>query len=149
MTWSLTFHFILFCNFIYLFLAVLDLCCCLSFSLVVVWGLLTVVTSPVAEQWLALGHSGFVAGVAAPGIESTGSRVMAHGLRCSMAGGIFLHQGSNSCPLHWQTASLPLSHQGSPALHIKERLISAGSYSNSYESPIHIVGLPNCLMYFD
>ena len=28
--------------------------------------------------------------------------------------GIFLIQGSNPCLLHWQTDSLPLSHQGSP-----------------------------------
>ena len=28
--------------------------------------------------------------------------------------GIFLTQGSNSCLLHWQADSLPLSHQGSP-----------------------------------
>ena len=29
--------------------------------------------------------------------------------------GIFLTQGWNSCLLHWQAGSLPLSHQGSPA----------------------------------
>ena len=29
--------------------------------------------------------------------------------------GIFLDQGSNPCPLHWQADSLPLRHQGSPA----------------------------------
>ena len=28
--------------------------------------------------------------------------------------GIFLTQGSNSCLLHWQVYSLPLSHSGSP-----------------------------------
>ena len=28
--------------------------------------------------------------------------------------GIFLDQGSNPCPLHWQTGSYPLHHQGSP-----------------------------------
>ena len=36
------------------------------------------------------------------------------GLTCPTARGIFLDQGSNLCPLHWQAGSLPLSHQGSP-----------------------------------
>ena len=31
---------------------------------------------------------------------------VAHGLSCSVAGGIFLGQGSNLCPLHWQADSL-------------------------------------------
>ena len=39
---------------------------------------------------------------------------MAHGLSCSVACGIFLDQGSNPCPLHWQADSYPLHHQGSP-----------------------------------
>ena len=30
--------------------------------------------------------------------------------------GIFLTQGSNPCPLHWQLDSLPLRHRGSPPL---------------------------------
>ena len=29
---------------------------------------------------------------------------------------LFLHQGSDSCPLYWQADSLPLSHQGSPQM---------------------------------
>ena len=41
---------------------------------------------------------------------------MAHGLSCSVACGIFLDQGSNLRPLHWQVDSYPLHHQGSPAL---------------------------------
>ena len=40
--------------------------------------------------------------------------VMAHGLSCPMAFGIFLDQGSNPCFLHWQVDSSLLSHQGSP-----------------------------------
>ena len=36
-----------------------------------------------------------------------------HGLSGSTACGIFLDQGSNPCPLHWQVDSYPLSHQGS------------------------------------
>ena len=49
----------------------------------------------------------------AHGLYSIGSVVVAHGLSCSAACGIFLDQGSNSCPLHWQA---PLCHQGSPPL---------------------------------
>ena len=41
----------------------------------------------------------------------TGLIVVAPGLCCSMACGIFPAQGSNPCLLHWQTDSLPLSHQ--------------------------------------
>ena len=42
------------------------------------------------------------------GFSSCGSYLLT---ACS---GIFLAQGSNSCLLHWQAESLPLSHQGSP-----------------------------------
>ena len=52
--------------------------------------------------------------------------VVAHGLSCSTACGIFLDQGSNPRPLHWQADSQPLRHQGSPpggALHILFRLL--------------------------
>ena len=37
---------------------------------------------------------------------------MAHGLSCSAACEIFLEEGSNLCPLHWQLDSYPLDHQG-------------------------------------
>ena len=52
-------------------------------------------------------------------LRSTGSRragsvVVAHGLSCSEARGIFPDQGLNLCPLHWQADSQPLCHQGSP-----------------------------------
>ena len=39
---------------------------------------------------------------------------MAHRLSCSASCGIFLDQGSNPCPLHWQADSQSLCHQGSP-----------------------------------
>ena len=57
-------------------------------------------------------------------LRSTGSRradsvVVAHGLSCSPACGIFPDQGSNPCPLHWQADSQPLCHQGSPDMHFK------------------------------
>ena len=38
-------------------------------------------------------------------LERTGSVTAAHRLSCSMAQGIFLDQGSNPCPLHWQADS--------------------------------------------
>ena len=50
------------------------------------------------------------------GSRHAGSAVVAHGLSCSAACGIFPDQGSNPCPLHWQADSQPLSHQGSPTL---------------------------------
>ena len=48
------------------------------------------------------------------GSKHTGSVVVAHGPSCSAAGGIFLDQGSNPCPLPQQADSQPLRHQGSP-----------------------------------
>ena len=97
--------------------AVLGLHCCAGFSLVAVskgyplvavCGLLVAVTSLVAEhrfearglQWLQ--HMGLV--------------IVAHGFSYSTARGLFLDRGLNPCPLHWQTDSHPLCHQGSPIL---------------------------------
>lgn len=42
------------------------------------------------------------------------SAVVASGLSCSMAYGIFQDQGMNPCPPRWQMNSYPLNHQGSP-----------------------------------
>ena len=42
------------------------------------------------------------------------SVVVAHGLRCSMAHGIFLDQGSNPCTLCRQAGPQPRDYQGSP-----------------------------------
>ena len=50
------------------------------------------------------------------GSRRTGSVVVAHGLSCSAACGIFPDQGSNPCPLHWQADSQPLHHQGNPTV---------------------------------
>ena len=50
------------------------------------------------------------------GFRRAGSVVVAHGLSCSVACGIFPDQDSNPCPLHWQADSQPLCHQGSPVL---------------------------------
>ena len=41
------------------------------------------------------------------------SILVAHGLRCPSACGVFLDQGSSLCPLRWQAGSLPLDHRGS------------------------------------
>ena len=66
-----------------------------GYSLIVVGGLLIAVASLVAVH---------------------GSVDVAPRFRCPMAHGIFLDQGSNPSPLHWQVDSQPLSHQGSPSL---------------------------------
>ena len=42
------------------------------------------------------------------GSRRPGSAVVAQGLCCSLACGIFLDQESNLCPLHWQAHSYPL-----------------------------------------
>ena len=54
--------------------------------------------------------------VVAPRLQGTGSIVAVCGLSCSVACGVFPDRGLNLCLLHWQADSLPLSHQGSPAL---------------------------------
>ena len=48
------------------------------------------------------------------GSRRAGSVVVVHAPSCSVTCGIFPDQGSNPCPLHWQAASQPLRHQGSP-----------------------------------
>ena len=92
--------------FMYLFLAALALCCFIwAFSscseqrlfFVVVSGLLIAVASLVWSTG-----------------SSAGSVVLAQGLSCPMAYGIFPDQGSNLCPLHWPGDSYPFHQQGSP-----------------------------------
>ena len=56
-------------------------------------------------------HEGSV--VAVPRLQSIGSIIVAHGLNCSVACGIFPDQESNPCLLHLQVDSLPPSHQES------------------------------------
>ena len=68
---------------------------------IAVCGPFTIAASLVAEhrlQTLRLNSCGSQA----PG---AGSVVVAHGLSCSAACGIFPDQGSNLCPLHWQADS--------------------------------------------
>ena len=68
--------------------------------------------------------------VAVPSLLSTGSLVVADGLSCSRACGIFPDQGSNLHLLHWQMDSLPLSHQENPGGISEEA--SSPSLQNSF-----------------
>ena len=61
-----------------------------TYSLVVVLRFLTTVSSLFAEHWLW---------------GTRASVAMVHGLCCPTACGIFLDQGLNPCPLHWQVNS--------------------------------------------
>ena len=110
-------------NFMYSFLSVLDLCCCVwiffsysewACSLVVVHGLLSVLAYLVehgcqVHGLLSLQHT--CSGVAALDL---GSVVVGYELGCPAARGISLDQESNPCSLHWQMDSEPVHHQGSP-----------------------------------
>ena len=114
--------------FICLFLllwAVLDLYCCAgfslvaegrSYSLVVVLELLLFQSTGSRDHRLQqLRHVGAVA--VAPGFQGRGSIVAVHGPSCSVACGIFLDKGLNSCLLH----SLPLSQQRNPCVGSSEQ----------------------------
>ena len=103
-------------QFYWFILAVLDLCCCAGFSLAVVHRLLFVVAALVKHRLWAhrrqeLHHVGSV--VMAPRLSTTGSVLVARGISCPKACGIFLVQGWNPRLLHWHADSLPLSQQGS------------------------------------
>ena len=115
---QLFFFFNKFIYFIHIFLAALGpRCWAQAFSscgergllFFVVHGLLIAVASLVAEHRLQahglqqLWHAGSV--VVARRLQNAGSVAVAHGLSCSAACGIFLDQGSNPCPLHWQADS--------------------------------------------
>ena len=53
--------------------------------------------------------------------RSTGSRAhsvaVPHAIRAPRACGLLPSQGSGQCPLHWQTDSQPLGHQGDRTAH--------------------------------
>ena len=55
--------------------------------------------------------------------------VAAHGLTYPEACGIFLDQGLNPQPLHWQVDSYPLYHQGSPMF-----VLTSSSFGSGEES---------------
>ena len=92
--------------FLSLYLAVLALRCCVQPSLVAVsgvslpWLLLSRSTSSTVCGPRYLEHTGSVVG--AWGLQSVGSMVITHQLSCCAAYGIFLDQGLNPSPLHWQ-----------------------------------------------
>ena len=92
--------------FIYLFLAVLGLCCRAGFSLAAASG----GHSLAAVRWLLP----VVLLLWSLGSRLVGSVAAAPGHSCSEASEIFPDQGLNLCLLHWQVGSLPLSHQESP-----------------------------------
>ena len=101
------------------FLAVLGICCCKGFPLVVVsrgysscGAQISYYRSFFCCRAQALGMWASIAVV--PRLQSTGSIVVAHRLSSYTACGILPDQGSNPCLLLWQVDSLPLSQQGSP-----------------------------------
>ena len=47
-------------------------------------------------------------------LQSVSLVILGHELSCSETRGIFLDQGLNPCPLHWQADSYLQYHQGSP-----------------------------------
>ena len=85
-----------------------------SSSLLVVRRLLVAVASLVEHK--ALGHEGSSSSaLCLQRLWLLGTRVQPQKLWCMglVARGIFPHQGSIPCVLHWPVDSLPLSHQGS------------------------------------
>ena len=104
------------------FLTVLDLLCCMGFSLVAASRVCSFIlvcrlfllqsTGYSALGLQELSHVGSV--VMIFGLWSTGSILRSMGLVTPRHMGIFLDQESNWCLLHWQADSFPLRHQGSP-----------------------------------
>ena len=99
--WIRVWEFAVFKFFIYLFLAMLGLGCCVGFSLVAasegcslasVHGLAIARASLVGEHGLKHTQASVVA---ASRLQSTGSVLVTHGLSCSEARGIFPDQGLN------------------------------------------------------
>ena len=97
---------------------------CLGFSLVVAskgYSLVSVRGLPIAVASLverSLWNTGSrrtgASGIAAPGLQSTGSVVVSHELSCSEVRGILPDQGSNPYLLHWQVDYSSLALSGGP-----------------------------------
>ena len=68
-----------------------------GYSLLQCSGFLIAVASLIAQHGL---WGMWALEVEVPALQSTGSIVVVHGLRCSVACGIFPDQGSNLCLLH-------------------------------------------------
>ena len=69
---------------------------------------------PLAQAFSCCGEEGllFLCGSIFPLLlfswpTDSGSVVVVNRLSCSVAGGIFLDQGLNPCPLHWQVGAAP------------------------------------------
>ena len=100
-----------------LFLTVLGLPCCTSFSLVA-----RIPGSLIGRVW-PFHSGGFSCGT--QDLEALASVTVAWWPSCSTACGIVPHQGLNPPLLYWQVDSLPLSHKGSPDFEFKVQLTSA------------------------
>ena len=74
--------------------------------------------SSFGSQALDTGSAAAARGISSGGSQAldTGSAAAARELSRAEACGILADQGSNSCLLHQQAGSLPLSHQGSPGM---------------------------------
>ena len=96
------------------FWALLGLCCCMNFSLIVTSRFLiaeaAVVLEPRLQKLCGLQQLWDVSSVVAP--QALEHRLNSCGTQpsCLVACGIFPDQGSNSLLLHWQADSLPPSH---------------------------------------
>ena len=75
--------------------------------------------------------------IVVPRFQSRGSKATAHGLSCFLACGIFLNQGLNPCPPHWQVDSYALHHQGSsPELLLKGSIMICLKLASSVGCPL-------------
>ena len=105
-------------KFIYFFFTMPDLHCCAGFAPVGSEPGLLSSCAGFSVWWLSCCErrlQGTCASVAVvPGLRSTGSVVVQHRLSCFVVCGIFLDQGLNLCPLHWQADSYPVHQQGGP-----------------------------------
>ena len=77
-------------------------------------------------------------------LQNMGSRAwvsvaVARRLSCSVTCGIFLGQGLNSCPLHWQADAQPLDHQGSAHFLILDWMTTNILVSSCYLSNVSIL----------
>ena len=98
-----------------IYFGLLGLPCCVGFfSSCSKWGLLSSCGAQAS-------HCGGFSYYRAWALENSLSSLV-HKLSCSAACVIFWDQGSNLCFLYWQVDSLPLSHQGSPMIFLKELL---------------------------
>ena len=88
-------------------MAVLGLCCCAGYSLVVVDRLLIAVASLVVEHRL---QGTQTQELQLPSLEHRLASGVVHGPSSSVACEIFPDQGWNPCVLHWRADSSPLNH---------------------------------------